>query len=279
VKKFVEKAVPKIIGSYLNTLGFLAPELAAEKALNLFSTPRKGKILDDQKEFLDSSDHHELELNETPIMTYHWKGQGPTVLLAHGWESNAWRWHRLIKFLKTDNYNIVALDAPAHGQSGGSKFNALLYAEFLNEAAKHYQPRIIIGHSVGGMASVFFNKKYMPEHLEKLVLIGAPSEFVNVFEGYTSMLGYTGFLKQRLNKLITDRFGGTPESFSTAKYLEGIQTKGLIIHDKQDMVIAYEEALMIKEAFKNAKLITTDGLGHSLHHDSVNKKILEFLNA
>ncbi|MBT8303113.1 MAG: alpha/beta hydrolase [Bacteroidia bacterium] len=279
MKNFVEKVVPKIIGTYLNTLSFLAPELAAEKALNLFSTPRKGRILDDQKKFLKSAIQHELEFNETAIMTYHWKGQGPTVLLAHGWESNAWRWHRLIKFLKKDKYNIVALDAPAHGQSGGSKFNALLYAEFMNEAAKHYQPKIIIGHSVGGMAAVFFNKNYLPEYLEKLVLIGAPSEFVNVFEGYTSMLGYSGFLKQRLNKLITDRFGGTPESFSTAKYLEGIKNKGLIIHDKQDKIIDYKEALMISKAFENAKLITTDGLGHSLHHDSVNKKILEFLNA
>jgi pimeloyl-ACP methyl ester carboxylesterase len=212
-------------------------------------------------------------------MTYHWPGKGKTILLAHGWESNSFRWYRLIETLRQDDFNIIALDAPAHGQSGSSHFNALLYADFINEVVKHYRPNVIIGHSVGGMASAIFRNKYQDDVLEKLVLIGAPSEFVNVFENYTSLLGYNSQLKNSLNELITERFGNTPESFSTAQYLKDVETEGLIIHDKLDKIIAYEEALRIKKTFRNASLISTEGLGHSLHHESVNRHILEFLNS
>lgn len=279
MKRIIGKAVPKVIGLYLNTISFVAPKIAAEKALALFATPRKGSILEVQKTFLNSSVQEILFHNELPIMTYSWQGRGKTILLLHGWESNAFRWHKLIKKLKQDNYHIVAIDAPAHGDSGSKQFNAVLYAEFINEAVKRFQPNTIIGHSVGGMASVFFQKKYQFEALNKLVLLGAPSEFVNVFKSYTSLLGYNSHLKNQLTQLIIERFGDTPESFSTATYLNDMNINGLLIHDKGDKIIAYDEALLIDKNFKNAELITTEGFGHSLHHDSVNDHILEFLNS
>ena len=279
MKKFLGKAIPKIIGFFLNTLSFIRPKLAAKKALDLFATPRKGKILDIQKTFLNTATQEILTLDNIPIMTYHWKGNGQTVLLAHGWESNSFRWHKLVKVLQASDFNIIALDAPAHGGTGGNQFNAVLYAEYINFVAKHFQPEIIIGHSVGGMASVFFQEKYQLQSLDKLILLGAPSEFVNVFKNYTALLGFNSNIKKQLRKLIISRFGNTPESFSSAAYLKKINVKGLVIHDKRDRVIAYNEALLIKDSFKNAKFITTEGYGHSLHNDSINQHILEFLNS
>lgn len=279
MKKFLGKAIPKIIGFFLNALSFIAPKLAAKKALNLFATPRKGSILDNQKKFLSTSTQEALLLDGIPIMSYHWQGKGKTILLAHGWESNSFRWHKLIKVLQTNNFNIIALDAPAHGSTGGKQFNAVLYAEYINIVAERFKPEIIIGHSVGGMASVFFQEKYQLPNLKKLILLGAPSEFVNVFKNYTSLLGFNSNIKKHLRKLIIDRFGNTPESFSSAAYLKNITVKGLIIHDKKDKIISYDEALLINDTFKNAKLISTEGYGHSLHHDSINQHILEFLNS
>lgn len=279
MKRAIGKAVPKIIGLYLNSLSYIAPKIAADKALALFATPRKGKILDDQRSFLNTSTEEIIYFNDLPVKTYSWEGSGKSVLLAHGWESNAFRWHKLVRRLQQENYHVIALDAPAHGDSGSSQFNAVLYADFINIAAERYQPNFIVGHSVGGMASVFFQKKYQLPTLHKLVLLGAPSEFVNVFKGYTSMLGINSHLKRHLTTLIIERFGDTPESFSTAQYLNAIDIKGLLIHDRHDKIIAYEEALLIKDNFKNAQLISTEGLGHSLHDDSVNHHIVEFLNS
>lgn len=279
MKKIIANAIPKIIGFLLNTLSFLAPKLAAKKALDLFATPRKGKVLENQETFLNTAIQNVLPVDDASIMTYCWKGTRKTVLLAHGWESNSFRWHKLVKTLQENDFNIIALDAPAHGNTSGKQFNAILYAEYINVVAKHFKPQIIIGHSVGGMASVFFQEKYQLQSLEKLILLGAPSEFVNIFKNYTTLLGLNSNIKRHLRKLIIHLFGNTPESFSSASYLKNIAVNGLIIHDKKDRIIAYNEALLIKDSFKNAQLISTKGFGHSLHHDSVNKHILEFLNS
>ena len=70
----------------------------------------------------------------------------------HGWESNSGRWKNIIQRLQQEQYNIVALDAPAHGASGSSSFNAILYSKFITVVSKNFKPNFFIGHSVGGMA-------------------------------------------------------------------------------------------------------------------------------
>jgi alpha-beta hydrolase superfamily lysophospholipase len=44
------------------------------------------------------------------IQTYHWKeSEGPTVLLCHGWESNAFRWRNLIEKLQAKGFISLVL--------------------------------------------------------------------------------------------------------------------------------------------------------------------------
>jgi pimeloyl-ACP methyl ester carboxylesterase len=268
-----------IIGTYYNAISFISNALAANKAILLFSIPRKGKIKEDHEDFLGTAFQEELKFENYPIMTYRWLGKKDTVLLVHGWESNAARWKQLILKLKQKGYNIVALDAPAHGYSGSKVFNVFLYSEFIHQAAKHFQPQIIIGHSVGGMATVFCQNKYRLKSVQKLILIGTPSEFTGVLKRYTDLLGYNQRIVKQINAVVVERFGAEPSTFSTAKYLETITSKGLIIHDEDDNVIPYDDALQIKSSFKNSTLITTKGLGHSLNNETVASYIYDFIEA
>ena len=202
MKKLINKAVPKTIGALLNASSLVSSKYAAAKALSLFATPRKGDINQKQASFLNSAKKEQLNYNGFSIRTYHWNGHNKTVLLSHGWESNAARWKKLIELLQIQNYNVIALDAPAHGESESKKFNAILYSEFINVVCKQYNPEIIIGHSVGGMASVFFQHKYQLESLKKLVLLGAPSEFEGILKNYTNMLSYNSKVIKTLDTLI-----------------------------------------------------------------------------
>ena len=151
--------IVKTVGAILNGVSYISPEYASKKALNLFATPRKGRVTDAEIPFLETAFKKEVKYQDLEIMTYRWPGKNKTILLAHGWESNTARWSFLIKELKTLDYNIVSIDAPAHGSSDGKQFNAVLYSECINAVVNTYKPEIIIGHSVGGMASVFFQKK------------------------------------------------------------------------------------------------------------------------
>ena len=272
--------IVKFIGNYYNLISYLSKQQAANKALFLFTTPKKGKkYTEEQQEFLGTSYQEELKFGKHSIMTYRWLGEKTTILLVHGWESNSCRWKQLIVELKKRKYNVIALDAPAHGNSGSRFFNAILYSEFINVVANRFNPEIIIGHSVGGMATAFFQKKYQLNSIQKIILLGAPSEFKDVLKRYTDMLGYNQRITNQLNLTIVDRFGDNPENFSTAKFLESNETKGLIIHDELDKIIPYSDALLIKNSFKNSTLITTNGLGHSLNDETVAAHIYEFIEA
>lgn len=269
----------KAIGSYYNIVSYISKPYAAERALYLFTKPRAGRINEEQSDFLHTAFQEELKYESFRVMTYRWLGSKETILLTHGWESNAARWKSLIEPLKKKGYNIIALDAPGHGRSGSKVFNAIIYAEFINVVAKRFSPDIIIGHSVGGMAAAFFQHKYQFAKIKKMVLLGAPSEFQDVMKRYTDMLGYNHRIISQLHHTIEKRFGNTPDTFSTAKFLETIESEGLIIHDEDDRIIPYKDALSLKNSFRNSKLITTKGLGHSLLDESVTNYIYEFIDA
>lgn len=271
--------IVKIVGNYINMLSYVSKPYAANKAMYLFTKPRAGKINEEQSDFLHTAFQEELKYDKYHIMTYRWLGTKQTILLTHGWESNAARWKKLILELTKKGYNVVALDAPAHGRSGSRVFNAMLYAEFINIVAQRFSPDIIIGHSVGGMASAFFQHKYQFTKLKKIILLGSPSEFQDVMKRYTDMLGYNQRIVSQLQHTIVDRFGGPADSFSTAKFLATIESKGLIIHDEDDRIIPYADALLLKNSFKNSQLITTKGLGHSLLDVSVAQHIYAFIDA
>lgn len=269
----------KLVGTYVNALSYVSKTRAANTALALFSKPRKGAITETQAAFLKTSITEKFQYQSTQITTYKWTGNKQTILLVHGWESNSGRWKPLINHLKKEAYNIIALDAPAHGNSGSNRFNAIMYSEWIHIVAEKYRPNIIIGHSVGAMATVFFQNKHPLKCVEKLVLLGSPSNFKDILKRYTDMLGYNQRVIKQLNTLIEHRFGAPPELFSTAISCKTITAEALIIHDKYDSVIPYEDALQIKGNFKNSKLITTEGLGHSLNHKTATSHISKFIEA
>ena len=275
----MKQLVVKLVGNYINILSYVSKPYAANKAMYLFMKPRAGKINDVQADFLQTAHQEELHYENHRIMTYRWHGAKQTILLTHGWESNSARWKKLILEFKNKGFNVIALDAPAHGRSGGHVFSAILYAEFINVVAKRFSPDIIIGHSVGGMASAYFQHKYQCTELKKIILLGSPSEFQDVMKRYTDMLGYNDRVVSQLQQTIFDLFGSYADTFSTAKFLATIASEGLIIHDEDDRIIPYNDALLLKNSFKNSQLITTKGLGHSLMDASVAEHIYAFIDA
>ena len=129
------------------------------------------------------------------------------------------------------------------------------------------------------MASVFYQNKYQSENLKKLVLLGAPSEFKTILKNYTNLLSYNSKVIKSLDKLIENTFGAPPSAFSTAKFAKNIDgIEGLVIHDKKDKIIPYEDAELIHNSLSNSKLISTTGLGHSLNNREVYNHIIEFIN-
>ncbi|HZW63775.1 MAG TPA: alpha/beta hydrolase [Flavobacteriaceae bacterium] len=266
-----------LIGGFINGMGFISKKTAAKLALKLFTTPMKGFIKKEQLAFLDTAFKEEFNYKHHSIITYRWPGKGKTVLLIHGWESNSARWKNLVLRLKNQNYNIIALDAPAHGNSSGKQFTAVLYAEYINVVAARFNPNIIIAHSVGAMSATFALEKYSYPNMAKLILLGSPSEFKDILVRYTQTLYLNKRVSKALEELIQTKFNKKIDEFSTAKTSHQLRIDGLLFHDKLDTVIPYQDAVTINTHFKNSKLISTEGLGHSLDHKEVYEHIEEFI--
>lgn len=269
--------IAKFIGTIINFIGLFSSRAGAKLAIKLFSSPKRKRLKETERDFLETAFIEDISYNDIDIMTYRWLGKKETILLAHGWESNSVRWKNLIIKLRALNFNVIALDAPAHGRSGGKLFNAIIYSECINVVAKKFKANIIIGHSVGGMATTFFQHKYQLQSIEKLVLLGTPSNFVDVFGRYIAMMGYNSRISKAMNTIVYERFKNKPEHYNAAKFSETITAEGLVIHDKFDAVIPYSDAEDFKNFYKNSKLITTEGYGHGLKSETVDNHILEFL--
>ena len=127
-----------------------------------------------------------LQLKEGEI-AYQKEGKGKQVLIfVHGLSSNSDAWYRNIESLKKD-FTCIAVDLPGFGKSykNADEFTATYFAEILKEFADKLklQKFTLVGHSMGGQASIRFAAKY-PEKLDKLILIApAGIEEFNEFEG------------------------------------------------------------------------------------------------
>ena len=270
--------LPKIAGSTINFISHFSIHYATKIAVKLFSTPKKEKRTEYEVNYLNTSIQEDVSCNDFTLKTYRWNGKKDTVLLAHGWESNAYRWKDLIDQLRAFDYNVIALDAPAHGNSGSKVFNALLYSECLHVVIKKYQANIVVGHSIGGTSSAISTQKHNLPSVNKLVLLGAPSSLIRLLDNYVDMMSYNKKVFEAMNQYYLKRYDHLSEYFTTENLFKNIPFKGLIIHDKKDRIISYRDALEISKHYKDAKLIKTIGLGHGLKSDKVYKHVLDFIN-
>ncbi|NAY92982.1 alpha/beta fold hydrolase [Muricauda sp. JGD-17] len=279
MKKLLTKILPLAYGQFFNLYAFFAPQKAAHSAFTLFCRVRRGRVLPQQKTFLEVSKMDIEEVSGHQLQSYRWEGRKETVLLVHGWESNAFRWRNLIKKLKEADFNIIAFDAPAHGHSSGKLLYVPLYEEAVHHMIKKYDPKHVIGHSVGGMTLIYNEYNNPNPQVDKMVIIGAPSEFHEIMGHYQDLLRFNDRVMQTLDNYILKRFGFRIHDFSASRFVKNNTKKGLLFHDRFDAIAPYHASVAVHEAWKGSQLVTTEGLGHSMHQEEVNNQIIDFLEA
>ena len=268
----------KFLGLYINVLAYISPKKASLIAYRLFSEPRDGKLLKEtMPEFLRASETEILQHENDFFQVYIWKGNDNVILLVHGWESNTSRWEKILPYLRESGSTIVAIDAPGHGLSGSKEFSIPRYAEYIDAVAKKYDANAIVGHSLGGAASVYYQYKYQNSKLQKMVLLGAPSDLHILVGNYAKLLSLSSRMVSLLDSHFLDKFKFKPIDFSGKIFAEKLQLNGIIAHDTNDELVAFAESQKIAGSWKHAEFIETKGLGHSMHDDALYRKVAAFL--
>jgi pimeloyl-ACP methyl ester carboxylesterase len=102
-------------------------------------------------------------------------GDGPAIVLLHGFLENLTMWDDLVPLLTTKN-RVISIDLLGHGQTGciGYIHSMELMAEVVMAVIKHLKLRRItlIGHSMGGYVSLALAEVY-PDFVKGLILMNS----------------------------------------------------------------------------------------------------------
>jgi pimeloyl-ACP methyl ester carboxylesterase len=242
------------------TAGRAAPEQAARVAERIFCRPPTARPRPREAEFLAAGTHFELESSVGTLAAWSW-GEGPTVLLVHGWGSRAARFRVLAPALVSSGMRVVAYDGPAHGRSPGLETNLPEYATVLEEVTGQLGPlAAIAGHSLGGAAVALALSRGLD--IPRVALIapfGAPAGFVDRF---AQLIGLPDAAQQRMVHNLERRLGLRFSDFIIANLVREVRTPALVIHDEHDEDVPLAEGRAIAAAWPGARLHTTTGLGH-----------------
>lgn len=207
-------------------------------------------------------------------------GKGPVVWLLHGWESRGSTFIKLIPLLVDKGFQVVAWDAPAHGDSPGKSTNLPDYARCLSADINENifnLPLAFVGHSFGGAAMSILSKiRSMPS---KVIIVSAPSRIKNIFNRFAKMIN--------LGDKATNKFIALAESKSGYSLLDcslisnDISTScdTLVIHDRDDDVIPFADFEALQETWVSGQFLATKKLGHRLtiKNQSTLNNIVDFI--
>src|SRR3954465_5682650 len=116
--------------------------------------------------------HRLIEVRGVPTFLYD-AGDGPPVLLIHGYGDTADRWGRVVPGLLA-RHRVIALDVPPFGRSADPDLPQLLgfYKEFFPELFERLaiHRATVIGHSLGGAIALHVALA-RPELVERLGLV------------------------------------------------------------------------------------------------------------
>ena len=166
------------------TVGRLAPQTIANQMRRAFMTPRDLPPRAWELPLLAQAERITLRFG---LSALRW-GQGPAVLMMHGWEGRPTQFASLIDALVGAGYSVIALDGPAHGRSPGREAHVVLFARAMLEAAAELPPlHAVVGHSMGGASAMLAIQLGL--RTNALVSIAAPSRLLDVLRGFASVVG------------------------------------------------------------------------------------------
>lgn len=109
-------------------------------------------------------------------LNYSKKGEGPAIMLLHGWGGSITSLEKLQTLLADQGYQVFNFDLPGFGANSSLEKAMTLddYVEFLSNFLKENQifKPVLVGHSFGGKLAAAFASKHQ-DQLSKLVLINA----------------------------------------------------------------------------------------------------------
>lgn len=236
----------------------LCPPVASRIAYRRFFRPRRSRPRN-----VNALRAYDLAVQDDRIRAYE-GGEGPAVLVTHGWESSVARLEVLLNTLIANDFRVVAFDMPAHGHSLGEDTDILQITKVIVTLAASAGPfGAAIGHSFGGVCLA--NAIRAELKVNRLVLFSTPSSLNGMIDKYCRTLAIWRPTKLRLVRAIEKRLASSEleREFDVRLMLQSSGVPTLVIHDRKDQVVPLAESEELSRARADIELFVTDNLGHS----------------
>jgi pimeloyl-ACP methyl ester carboxylesterase len=266
----------------LRLLSATAPGMASRVAADLFMTPRRYPAPPREKTVLAEGTPFTVPVGASSEVRAWRFGQGPAVLLAHGWEGRGSQLTPFVAPLVERGYSVVTFDAPGHGASPGSRSSLPHFAWALrgvaDAIAQEAPLHAVVAHSLGCAAATLALRDGLSVH--RLVYLAPPLNPVDYTARFGDALGLDDATLRGMQQRIEERFARKWSDYSLAESARTMNTPLLVIHDRDDRDTFWTEGAALAEAWPGARLLTTEGLGHRriLRDATVVAEVAQFID-
>lgn len=266
-----------VVRSLFRGLTPIAPAVAAELAVALFRRPPGHRGSETERVALASGQKIDLPLNGRRLAVWRW-GEGPAVLLVHGWGSRGARLASFIAPLTEAGFSVVAFDAPGHGASAGKLSSLPQFISAIEEVGRRFGlVEAVVAHSMGGAATTLAMGRGLS--VGRAVFLAPAADPAGYSARFADLVGLAPALLARMKAKIEKRFGTRWEEFDVLGAARKMTAPLLVFHDPDDRDVAWTDGAAIVAAWPGAELVSTEGLGHRriVHDASVVARAVAFL--
>lgn len=266
-----------LYGVLINALGFISPALASEWATRVFLSTRRSRRRSEEEKLLQGAQRSYRRQGAQRVAFYSW-GEGPAVLLVHGWNGRGTQLHTLIPPLLESGYRVVAFDAVGHGDSDGKQSTLFKMADGIELAHREEGPfHAIVTHSMGGAATTIALRNGV--RTKRLVYLSPPYNPPGWLDRFARALKISERVRFRMQQNFEAQYGKRWRILQDPKLVHVMQQPLLVIHDADDREVPSREGETLAAHWPGAVYQQTQGLGHNriLHHPRVVREAVEFV--
>lgn len=253
------------------------------KAYQAFFSPSQYEVKPRDREIIARGNNYRVPFDGGELAVTTWGKRDPAILLMHGWGGARAQMTGFVEPLLAAGYRVVAYDQPAHGESDGGMTNLLEIAptmDLIKEREGNFD--VIIAHSFGTLVTSYalVNRNFPPP--SRLVYLGSFNRLLDSLPRFQVLAGLPDVLIDGLRHMIYENFGkDVLDAIVNETMTQKIDIPALMFHDKTDNVTPVEDSRAIARAWKSARLIETEGLGHRgpLQSKEVHAQVVTFLKA
>jgi len=248
----------------------VSKDLGCSLAERLFTSPRRHPRPERERAILASGRPFTVDVRlraprwnggRTRVAAWRW-GHGPSVLLVHGWEGRGSQLGAFVEPLVAVGLSVVAFDAPAHGDSAGRRLYLTDHADAITDVAATVGPlHATIAHSFGAAATLLAHSRGGVDASCNIMV--APNVLIDdAVARFAKLVALDEEERDGLEHALTVHSGIGPRSLGLDQLVGERDAGLLVLHDRDDREVPLVHGERLAAVWPNARLVTTDGLGH-----------------